>query len=115
MALSYFFALAATLILELIVALIWGLRKKELLMVVAANLISHPTLHLILLIGSFFTPNVHLAIPFLEGGVVLAEYQLLKSLSDWKKGRVFLLSLTMNSVSYLTGIGFYAILYMLNQ
>ena len=108
--LSYFFALGATLVLEFIVALIWGLRKKELLMVLAANLITHPTLHLILLIGSFFTTNIHLAIPFLEGGVVLAEYQLLKGLSDWKRGRVFLLSLTMNCFSYFIGLGFYAII-----
>ncbi len=110
MALSYLFALGATLVLELIVALVWGLRKRELLMVVAANLITHPTLHIILLIGSFFTPNIHLVIPALEGGVVLAEYYLLKDLPERKQGNIFLLSLAMNSFSYFIGLGFYAII-----
>lgn len=84
-------------------------------MVIVANLITHPTLHFILLIGSFFTPNIHLTIPFLEGGVVLAEYYLIKNLPGWKQGNIFLLSLAMNSVSYLTGLVFYAIISLINM
>ena len=103
---TYLLALGLTLGIELGVAFTFGLRKKDLYPVVAVNCITHPTLHLILFIGSMVRGDMWSFVPLLEGVVVLAEYQLLRQFFDWKKSRLFLLSLTMNSVSYFVGLAF---------
>ena len=86
-------SLGLTLLIELPIAYLWGLRKRELLTVLAANLMTNP-----LAVALHLTGNPQLPI---ELGVVLAEgaaYSLHFDKHPWY------LAILSNAVSW--GLGF---------
>lgn len=108
----YFITLLITIILELLIALIFSFRKRELLFIVAANLITHPILTIIAgiirTINSNFGQNFLLDISVLfapELIVVFVEFFLLflqfKNKYSWR--HILLLSFIMNIISFVVG------------
>lgn len=66
-------ALALTLLLELLFSLFWGLRKKELLLVILMNILTNPAVNLLYwwaVLCGWNTPQLVLA---LEVAVVITE------------------------------------------
>lgn len=111
--LSYAAAFGATLVLELATA--WMLRfrqRSELVSVFWVNVFSHPLLHYILWLLNA-TRRSPIALPelcLLEVAVVLLEWWLLCfALPRHRAARLLLLSATMNSVSFLTGLAISAL------
>lgn len=89
--------LLMTLALEVPIALLWGLRKKDLLLCVLVNLLTNPLANLLYL---FFTA---LWVPaVLECAVVAAECLLYRKLGE-RISRPLALSVTTNLVSFLAG------------
>lgn len=99
-----------TVILELIVALIFGYRKIiELLAIFFINLITNPAVNLILmfyLYVTYFEMNL-LVLLSLELLVVYAEWKLLVYVLQKNYKKLLMLSSTMNFVSFLAGIFLY--------
>lgn len=89
--------LLMTLALELPIALLWGLRGKNLALCAVLNLLTNPLVNLIRL----FLPMLWL-VPVLECAVIIAEGLLYRALGDGIR-RPFCLSLTANLVSALLG------------
>ena len=106
--LNYAIAFLLTLVFEVAVAWLLGYRKRtELACVVWVNVFSHPLMnYLIWLVGAIRSaPLGPLGILPFEAGVVLVEWLLLcYALRRNPKSRLFILSLAMNSVSYLAGL-----------
>jgi hypothetical protein len=105
---NYAVAFLLTIVLEVAVALLLGYRKRrEIACVVLVNVFSHPLLcYLIWIADALRTAPVRpLEILLLEVGVVIVEWLLLcYALPRRGRSGLFLLSLAMNSVSYLTGL-----------
>lgn len=105
---NYATAFLLTIILEIAVALVLGYRKQtEIACIFWINVFSHPLLNYIIwVINSLDSVPINTTrIVFLEGLVVVAEWQLMcYTLRKQKKARLFILSLVMNSVSYVAGI-----------
>lgn len=105
---SYAIAFLLTVVLEVAVALALGLRRRlEIAAVVLVNVFSHPLLiYLLWTIASLrATPIRGLEILMLEAGVVLVEWALLCFAVPRRPARrLFVLSLTMNAASYLSGM-----------
>lgn len=91
-------SLALTLMLEGIAALLWGLRKKNLLLLVLVNLLTNPAA--VLLHALFPGWAVTAA---LEAGVVAAEGALYRRLGYGIR-RPWLFSLCANGFSFCMGI-----------
>ena len=66
-------ALTLTLAAELIFALLWGLRKKELLLVILMNILTNPAVNLIYILSFLAGWNTPVLILLLEIGVVITE------------------------------------------
>lgn len=66
-------ALGLTLLLELIFSLFWGLRKKELLLVVLMNLLTNPAVNLLYLLAYLAGWVSPLFVLALEAVVVITE------------------------------------------
>lgn len=90
--------LALTLVLEGIIALIWGLRRRELLLFTLVNVLTNPAA--VLLHALFPGWAVTAA---LEAGVVLAEGALYRRLGDTIR-RPWLFSLCANAFSFCMGL-----------
>jgi hypothetical protein len=105
---SYAIAFVLTVLLEVAVALAFGLRRRpEIGAVVLVNVFSHPLLICLLwTIASLrATPIRGLEILMLEAGAVLVEWRLLcYAIPRHSAKRLFVLSLTMNAASYLSGM-----------
>ena len=98
--------LLLTIIIELIVALILGVRdKKDILNVILVNIITNPVVvvsQTILYIK--FGYNVEMiGIAILEVLVVIVEGLIYKKVLDYKKINPFLLSLLLNAASFFIG------------
>jgi hypothetical protein len=107
MAISYLLALVLTIIVETGVAFILGYRDRKSLAVVAlVNVITNPILnYLLLVIAVFRIMEISTAlILFLEALVVLAEWRLMVYALDRDPWQLFVLSLVMNTASYLAGL-----------
>jgi hypothetical protein len=104
---NYLPALFLTIAVELMVAFLFGFRKKlEITAIVFVNLLTNPILNYLLLVNdhfSFFKTNL-LVILFLEFLVVLIEWKLLVFALQEKTNKLLILSFAMNSCSYMTGV-----------
>jgi hypothetical protein len=96
-----------TIAIEVCVAALWGLRTRQALLgVVGLNLVTNPTLNLVL--GLF--PLVALASPtyglvaLLEVAVVLVEWRLLQAMFGQRRSGMLRLSLCMNATSLALGL-----------
>jgi hypothetical protein len=105
---NYAIAFVATIVLEVVVALLLGYRRRvEIVCVLLVNVFSHPLVNYLIWVVNTLRaeplgPLGHL--PF-EIGVVLVEWLLLCfALPRHNRSRLFVLSLAMNSVSYLAGV-----------
>jgi hypothetical protein len=104
---DYAIAFLLTLVLEVVVALLLGYRKRvEIACVVLVNVFSWPLLnYLIWVVGSLRSDPVSTPeILLFEAGVVVVEWGLLcYALPRHSKRRLLLLSLAMNGASYAAG------------
>lgn len=99
MLLSMAAALGLTLVLELAFALIWGLRKKELLLVVLMNILTNPAVNLLYLLAYQVGWNSVWLILLLETAAVVTEGFCCRDVIR----RPWLFALLVNLFSYGTG------------
>ncbi len=100
-------ALVLTILIELVVAYFLGYRTKlEIIAIVCINSITNPVLNYLLLLNHHFSiiKAEELLVLFLELAVVLVEWRLLVYALQQKSWKMFLLSMVMNSCSYLMGV-----------
>lgn len=95
--LQFGLSLALTLVFEGIMALIWGLRKKDLLLLALVNLLTNPAA---VLLHALFPGWV--ATAALEAGVVVVEGVLYRRLGYCVR-RPWLFSLCANGFSFCMG------------
>jgi len=104
---SYLVTLLLTLIIEILVAFVFGYRNKfVLLSIIFVNLITNPLLNCILWLNTslgFFT-TITTNLILLEILVVIAEWLLLVFALRQSFKSLLLLSLTMNFVSFSVGL-----------
>ena len=99
-------ALLITEIVEITVALFLGYRRpREIIAVILVNLVTNPSLNYLLFLNDHFgiIRERFPLILFLEAAVVLIEWALLVVALRRSNRSLFVLSLTMNTCSYLTG------------
>lgn len=103
----FILALILTILIEVGIAWLFGLRKKkELITVVLINVITNPLLNYLILVNAYFhlIDQSQILLLILEGLVVLVEWRILVwALSQGVK-KMFLLSLVMNASSFLGGL-----------
>ena len=95
-------ALLLTEAIEIPVCLLFGLRKKDLIVALLANLLTNPAVNVLYLLAALYTPLPNVLIALLEIGVVVTEWLLYRSLTDAK--HPFWTSLAANAVSYGAGL-----------
>ena len=96
-------ALLLTLLIEIPVCLLMGMRKKELLIVLLVNVMTNPAVNVLYLLGTAYTPlPAFVIVAVLEVSAVIAEWIVYRLLTDVK--RPFLVSLVANTVSCGTGL-----------
>ena len=100
-------ALLLTEIVEIAVALFLGYRRpREITAVFLVNLVTNPSLNYLLFLNDYFG-IIRYRLPlilFSEVAVVFVEWALLVFALRGNKKSLFLLSFTMNTCSYLTGV-----------
>ncbi len=104
---QYLLVLLLTIAIELFVAFLFEYRKKkEIISIVFINAITNPILNYLLLVNHHFSiiKSQQLLIIFLEILVVIVEWRILVYALNQKNKKLFVLSLAMNSCSYLIGI-----------
>jgi hypothetical protein len=105
---NYAIAFLLTIVIEVAVAMVLGYRKRpEIACIVWVNVFSHPLLNYIIwTINSLSSVPIGIMwILLFEGCVAIIEWQLMcYALRRIKKSRLLVLSLTMNSASYIAGI-----------
>lgn len=101
---NYAIAFTLTIVLEGAVALLLGYRKPtEIAAVFWVNVFTHPLLNFFIAASGLLraVSVISMEVLFLEMGVVLVEWLLLSfALPRRSRRGLFILSLTMNSVSY---------------
>lgn len=98
-------SLLLTLVFELSVALLWGLRgKRELTVAALVNVLTNPPVVLLYHVctGLFGWPGL-MVTPVLEVGAVVVEWICYRSCSEQLK-RPFLFALAANAVSFGLGL-----------
>ena len=104
---SYLLAPLLTIVIELIVALFFGFRRKiEIITIILINLLTNPILNYFLWVNdyfSFFKSNLLLTI-FLVFIVVFIEWKLLAYVLQEKSNKLLKLSFAMNFCSYIAGV-----------
>lgn len=101
--LTLLFALLLTEAIEIPVCLLWGMRGRDLIFVVLANLLTNPLVNVLYALACLYAkipPAASLAV--LEVSAVLAEWGVYRYATDAK--RPFLISLTANAVSFGAGL-----------
>jgi hypothetical protein len=105
---NYAAAFLLTIVLEVAVAVLFGYRKRlEIACVILVNVFSHPLLCYAVWIADTLRPVPvrPQEVLLMEGAVVVVEWLLLcYALPRRRKSGLFVLSLAMNSVSYLAGL-----------
>lgn len=102
----YVCALLLTIAIEVVVALLFGYRKKsEIATIIFINLITNPLLNYLLFINSYFgTVQIStITILILEIIVVSVEWLLLIFTLKQNQKKLFALSVVMNFCSYVAG------------
>jgi hypothetical protein len=100
-------ALLLTIAIEVIVALLFGLRsKQELWTVVLINVITNPLLNYLITVNGYFhlISQTTILILCLEVAVVLVEWRLLVWVLRQSTKKMLRLSFVMNTCSYLAGL-----------
>ncbi len=101
--LSLVLALLLTEAIEIPVCLLWGMRGRDLLFVLLANLLTNPVVNALYALAYLYTPIPRVAsIAVLEIAAVVTEWLVYRSATDAK--RPFLVSLTANAASYGVGL-----------
>ena len=96
-------SLALTLILELIFALFWRVKKGDLPLVALANVLTNPVVVLCHRAARFFFPGIlPFLVPVLELGAVSVEGYLFSTRSEIRHPWLF--SLCANLFSFLCGL-----------
>lgn len=96
-------ALLLTLAVEIPVCLLMGIRKKGLLVVVLANVMTNPAVNVLYWLAAAYTALPAVAvIAVLEVSAVVVEWIVYRLLTDAK--RPLLVSLVANAVSFGTGL-----------
>jgi hypothetical protein len=98
--------LICTIIIELIGALIIGLRKKDLLYVVLVNTMTNPlvvTLPIFMLVKFGITAR-YICLLLMEIFAVISEGFVYKKVLTFKKLNPYLISLILNVLSYCIGV-----------
>lgn len=96
-------ALLLTEAIEVPVCLLSGMRGKELLVVLLANVMTNPLVNALLLLGTTLTSLPYAAmLAVLEAAAVVAEWLVYRSLTEVK--RPFLVSLIANAASFGAGL-----------
>ena len=99
--LSYLFL---TIILELSLSLILGLRKKDLIYVILVNIITNPVLNSTLaLVYIKYHTHIIITLIILEILAFLIEGLIYKKVLNYKKINPILLSLFLNMFSFIVG------------
>lgn len=100
---SLVLALLLTIVLEMPVCLLLGLRKKELFIVLLVNVMTNPAVNVLYLLAGLYTriPRV-VVIAVLEVSAVIAEWIVYRLLTEAK--RPLLISLAANAVSFGVGL-----------
>ena len=102
---NYIFLFLLNLIIELCVALLLKYRTiTHILGVIAVNGISHPILMLALSVVYKYGKSVVFLILLLEILVVISEWKLLELMFKKKDFTLLILSITMNTSSYIIGL-----------
>lgn len=99
-------ALKVTILIESLVAIILGLRKKDLLNVVLVNIMTNPLVFIIPLwvnIRYGLWPR-HITLFLFEMFALLSEGYIYSKYLKYKKINPYVLSLILNLSSYLTGV-----------
>ena len=100
-------ALLLTIVIEVVVAWLFGLRsKRELWTVVLINVITNPLLNYLIAVNGYFhlISQTTILILCLEVAVVLVEWRLLVWVLGQNSRKMLLLSFVMNACSYLAGL-----------
>ena len=94
-------ALCLTLILELLFALFWGVRKRGVLLVVLMNLLTNPAVNLLHAIAVFLLgwPPIWV-VPILEAAAIIAEGFCCTHMIK----RPWLFAVLVNGFSYTMGV-----------
>jgi len=101
--LSLLLALLLTEAIEVSVCLLWGMRKRDLLFVLLANVLTNPLVNVLYAIARLKTPlPPALMIAALEVSAVAAEWLVYRYAAAAK--RPFLVSLTANAASFGAGL-----------
>lgn len=101
--LSLVLALLLTEAIEIPVCLLWGMRRRDLLFVLLANVLTNPLLNVLYALARLYTaipPAAVLAV--LEPAAVAVEWAVYRSATDVK--RPFPASLTANAASFFAGL-----------
>lgn len=96
-------ALLLTEAIEIPVCLLWGMRGRDLVFVLLANVLTNPLVNVLYALACLYTkipPAASLAV--LEVAAVLAEWCVYRSAAGAK--RPFLVSLTANAASFGLGL-----------
>lgn len=101
-----FVSLILTVIIELIIGFLIGLRKKnELLLLILINILTNPLVNLIdFLNASINLIDRNLLLLLLEIFVVFIEYLLIRLVLKYSNSKSLFISLAINLVSYFTGL-----------
>jgi hypothetical protein len=100
-------ALLLTIVIEGIIAWLFGLRsKRELLTVLLINVITNPLLNYLITVNGYFhlISQTTVLVLCLEVVVVFAEWRLLVWVLAQSSRKMLLLSFVMNACSYLAGL-----------
>jgi hypothetical protein len=101
--LSLVLALLLTEAIELPVCRLWGMRGRDLVFVLLANLLTNPVVNVLYALAYLYTPIPRvLAIAMLEIAAVLVEWFVYRYATEAK--RPFLVSLTANAASFGAGL-----------
>ena len=96
-------ALLLTEAIELPVCLLFGMRGRDLIFVLLANVLTNPLVNVLYAIACLYTPiPPAAALAVLESAAVLAEWRVYRFATGAK--RPFLISLTANAVSFGLGL-----------
>jgi len=100
-------ALILTIVIEVGIAWLFGLRsKRELLTVLLINVITNPLLNYLITVNAYFhlVSQTNAFILCLEVVIVLVEWRLLVWVLRQSVKKMLVLSVVMNAASYLAGL-----------
>ena len=101
--LSLVLALLLTEAIEIPVCLLWGMRGRDLVFVLLANVLTNPLVNVLYAIAYLYTPIPQAAaLAVLEAAAVIAEWLVYRAATGAK--RPFLISLTANAASFGLGL-----------